>query len=149
MREDGTWSDWTSLEMLNPGSEGEGTEAGTEPVLSLGADGIQARVLTASGQTPANLKINLVAAGTSATDGKLKAALPLPPPPPPTAPRSSRPSSPGPNGVPRKSQANTTARRSAKLQAMYVHHTASSNKYTEKPRRPSRSAGSTTTTPRS
>ena len=135
VREDGTWSDWTSLEMLNPGSEGEGATAGTEPVLSLGADGIQARVLTASGQAPTNLKVNLVAAGTSATDGALKAATPA------ATSASSATSVDGaalkPSVITRKqwgateSQANTTARRSAKLQAMYVHHTASSNNYTE------------------
>ena len=133
VREDGTWSDWTSLEVLNPGSEGEGTQAGTEPLLSLGADGIQARVLTASGQTPENLKVNLVAAGTSATDGTLKAAT--------STATATATSAEGaalkPSVITRaqwgatESQANTTTRRSAKLQAMYVHHTASSNKYTE------------------
>ncbi|MFJ6417376.1 SH3 domain-containing protein [Paeniglutamicibacter sp. NPDC091659] len=131
VREDGTWSDWTSLEMLNPGSEGEGATAGTEPVLSLGADGIQARVLTASGQAPANLEVNLVAAGTSATDGALTAAAST------SASTSADGAALKPSVITRKqwgareTQANTTARRSAKLQAMYVHHTASSNNYTE------------------
>ncbi|GAA1499078.1 SH3 domain-containing protein [Paeniglutamicibacter kerguelensis] len=132
LREDGTWSEWTSLEVLNPGSEGEGTEAGTEPVLSLSADGIQARVLTASGETPADLKINLVAAGTLVTDSKPKA----------TTAASTGTSVDGAALKPavitrsewgaKESQANTTTRRSAKLQAMYVHHTASKNTYTEK-----------------
>lgn len=134
VRENGEWSDWASLEVLNPGSEGEGTLAGTEPLLSLGADGIQARVLTASGRSPENLEVNLVSAGTSATDGVAKPATA-------TATTAAGTSADGaalrPAVITRaqwgatESQANTTARRSAKLQAMYVHHTASSNKYTE------------------
>ncbi|MGL3804603.1 SH3 domain-containing protein [Paeniglutamicibacter sp. R2-26] len=139
VRENGEWSDWTSLEVLNPGSEGEGTLAGTEPLLSLGADGIQARVLTDSGLAPQNLEVNLVSAGTSATDGTARAATATATATPmaDAAATSSDGAALRPAVITRaqwgatESQANTTTRRSAKLQAMYVHHTASSNKYTE------------------
>ena len=78
VREDGEWSGWMSLEVLSGGA-GEGTgpgaaKAGTDPVLTLGADGVQARVLTATGAAPANLSISLVTPGTATTDGGLEPA---------------------------------------------------------------------------
>ncbi|GER22224.1 hypothetical protein NCCP1664_07210 [Zafaria cholistanensis] len=171
VREDGEWSGWMSLEVL-PGSTGEGpgsrtAKAGTDPVLTLGADGVQARVLTATGQAPADLSISLVSAGTAATDGRLEPA--------PAGTAVAVPAGTGNAGTgtvtalpasyavsasaastaldaklpasvdgaalrpalvtraqwgANESQSDTTDRRSLRLKAMYVHHTASSNNYT-------------------
>ncbi|GAA3667496.1 hypothetical protein GCM10023081_02740 [Arthrobacter ginkgonis] len=183
VREDGEWSEWASLEVLSggPGDEpGSGAaKVGTDPFLTLGADGVQARVLTVTGAAPADLSISLVSAGTAATDGDLEpapagtpaagtavaapagdgivgagttaAAQPASYLTPATAASATAASTTLNASLPasvngaalrpaivtraqwgaNESQADTTDRRSLRLKAMYVHHTASSNNYTK------------------
>ena len=130
IREDGRWGEWTTL----PASEGlaDSERTGTEPIASAGADGIQARVRTVSGEAPSGLRIELIDAGDSAADASAVS---------PSAPAASASAANGyeikPTVVTRKGWgADEKLRRgwgtpdqSAVLNAMYVHHTVSSNSY--------------------
>ncbi len=135
VRENGEWTPWTALEIPEVG-EDSGTTGrdGTSPLLSNGADAVQARVLTATGQAPEDLKIDLVNGGTAPAP-RVEAS----------ASAQSAVYRPGsvagdvlrPSGIVTRAQwgadeskADTTPSRSVKLQAMYIHHTASSNSYT-------------------
>lgn len=130
IREDGTWGEWTSL----PASENlaVSARAGTEPIASAGADGIQARVRTLSGTAPSGMRVELIDAGASAADA---AAVSV------AAPAGAAAAANGyeikPAVVTRKKWgADESLRRgwgtpdqSAVLNAMYVHHTVNSNSY--------------------
>ncbi len=95
VRENGTWSAWESLPVIDEGPDA-GTEeyerssgrVGTSPLVSDGADGVQVRVDTADGTAPEGLELSLIDPGTSAADG----SAPGRPPPwaPPTPQRRSR-----------------------------------------------------------
>ena len=50
--------------------------AGTEPLITLEADAVQARIHTESGVAPEGLEISLIDPGHSATDGQLEPASP-------------------------------------------------------------------------
>ncbi|GHG43607.1 hypothetical protein GCM10011331_01080 [Flavimobilis marinus] len=128
VREQGEWTDWTELEVENTGVEGE--RAGTSPVLSAGADGIQARVRTHSGRAPAGLQIDLVDPGSSRADGARAGG-------PAATANAATGYEIAPQVVTRaqwgadESKAGSWPQLSAGLSAMYVHHTAGTNSYTE------------------
>ncbi|MGO1182525.1 MAG: N-acetylmuramoyl-L-alanine amidase [Micrococcaceae bacterium] len=76
VREGGEWSDWNELE-IHPIDRESGvtvTKQGTEPLLTNGADAIQARVLTESGYVPGGLEVTVIDPGKSPTDGQLDPA---------------------------------------------------------------------------
>ncbi len=84
VREHGRWGSWQALGVEDAGPDPDTAEgrraaatAGSDPLLSDGADGVQVVVHTASGQAPAGLKVDLIDAGTSAADGE-KPATPTP-----------------------------------------------------------------------
>ncbi len=128
VREGGEWTDWTELEVENTGVEGE--RAGTSPILSAGADGIQARVRTASGNAPAGLQIDLVDPGSSRADGAQAAG-------PAATANAATGYEIAPKVITRaqwgadESKAGSWPQLSAGLSAMYVHHTAGTNSYSE------------------
>ncbi len=82
LREKGAWSDWRSLPPADGGgpdagtAEARGARAGTDPLLTDGADGVQVQVTTTSGSAPAGLKVQTVDPGTSAADGSAALASP-------------------------------------------------------------------------
>lgn len=130
VHEDGAWGDWQSLEATDVGVPGE--RGGTEPIVTSGADGIQARVRTESGQAPSGLRIELVDPGTSRADAHAAASA---------EPAATAAAADGyeiaPHVVTRaawgadESLASAWPDVSADLKAIYVHHTAGTNSYTE------------------
>ena len=67
VREDATWSEWYVLAANEEGPDANTAEAresrhrtGTDPLLTGGADGVQVRVDTPSGNAPAGLQVSLV-----------------------------------------------------------------------------------------
>ena len=132
VREAGEWTPWTTLEIpeLDTASDGSGARAGTEPLITLGADAVQARVLTANGEAPKDVRVDLVNGGTAAATAPVAKTAAY-------RPVSVQGVALQPTGIVTRAQwgadekkADTTTRRSVRLQAMYVHHTASSNNYT-------------------
>ncbi len=84
LREQGRWGSWQTLGVEDAGPDPDTAEgrraaatAGSDPLLSDGADGVQVVVHTATGKAPAGLKVDLINAGTSAADGE-PAAAPAP-----------------------------------------------------------------------
>ena len=75
LREKGVWSDWRVLPPGDGGGADPGTaearaaRPGTDPLLTDGADGVQVRVTSRSGQAPAGMKVQTVDPGTSPADG--------------------------------------------------------------------------------
>ncbi len=71
LRERGAWSGWTDLELAEgpDGEDGQTVRAGTEPLTTTGADGVQARIVTADGVLPGHPQIELVDPGDSTADG--------------------------------------------------------------------------------
>ncbi|MDI3331010.1 MAG: S-layer homology domain-containing protein [Micrococcus sp.] len=172
VREDGAWTDWSSLE-VHDGDERPGADrTGTEPLVTSGADAVQARVSTVDGEVPEGLQVDIINPGVAETDGKLNPASPAPAQLPqaeePTAAPASAPSSGTAAFVPALHQqqglltgsaaARTVAtnadvlkpaivtraqwganesvvqdwgRPSTNLKALYIHHTAGSNNYTQ------------------
>ncbi len=130
LHEDGAWSDWRAL-----GLDGVVTEegrTGTEPITSAGADGVQVRVRTADGETPAGLKVDVVDPGTSAADATVGTDQ---------APAASANAATGreirPSIVSRKGGGADESLRgswstvSGQLDAIFVHHTAGTNSYSK------------------
>ncbi|WP_229243854.1 N-acetylmuramoyl-L-alanine amidase [Cellulosimicrobium marinum] len=125
---DGSWSDWTPLEVEDLGMAGE--RPGTAPVVTGGSEGIQARVVTESGDTPDGARIDLVDPGTSAADGRATGR-----------PAASADAATGdelrPAIVTRaqwgadESRGSAWPDVSAQLKAMFVHHTAGTNSYSK------------------
>jgi len=137
LHEDGAWSPWTLVEVSDDVDDAELEAAGrvprdgTEPLTSTGADGVQARVLTADGRVPAHLAVELVDPGEGSGDDAL-ATLPLS-----TARAATATSSVlEPTVVTREqwgadeSLASSWENYSNGLKALYVHHTAGTNSYT-------------------
>jgi len=128
--EDGTWSGWTDLDVDDTGVPGE--RPGTDPLITGGADGVQVRILTADGMAPADVRVDVIDPGTQAADATVAADA---------APAASAQASTGyeiqPKIVTRKQwgaderRASSWPEVSARLQAMYVHHTAGTNGYTK------------------
>jgi hypothetical protein len=77
------WSRWRELELddvasaprgaLQPGDDGAGTRAGTEPLYSGPSSGVQVRVDVVSGGLPEDLRVDLVDPGASAADSSVVA----------------------------------------------------------------------------
>ncbi len=140
VREDGRWTEWQSLgvdggggDEADPGAGIEGARAGTEPFMTTGADGVQLRVRTADGGPPAGLRVDLVDPGTSPADANVGAD---------TGPASSANAGTGfeirPDKMLSRKQwgADESLRSSwpevsGRLKAVYVHHTAGTNSYSE------------------
>ncbi|MGP7960766.1 N-acetylmuramoyl-L-alanine amidase [Sanguibacter sp. A247] len=131
IREDGEWSDWVSLpvsEELAPSAR-----AGSEPLVTAGADGVQARVRTASGREPSGLRIDLIDAGTSRADANVGTTSAMA-----TAAAASG-SILKPSIITRAQWGADESLRStwgpqdqsSKLAAMYVHHTVNRNDYSK------------------
>ena len=132
VREAGTWSEWQVLAANEDGPDANTTEgqasrhrAGTSPLLTGMADGVQVRVDTADGIAPAGLQVSLIDPGTSPGDAALDAAMPA---------AMASADTTAPAMVTRaqwgadESLAKPTLR-NATLKVMFVHHTATSNTY--------------------
>lgn len=129
VRESGTWSDWQSVGIEQV--QVPGARAGTEPFVTTGADGVQARARTTSGRPPSGMRVDVIDPGTSRADAGVGAS---------TAPAASADAATGaeikPSLVSRRqwgadeSLAGEWRETSGELKAMYVHHTAGTNSYT-------------------
>jgi hypothetical protein len=71
------WAEWHTLGVEDAGPDANTAEgraaaatAGSDPLLTDGADGVQVVVHTSTGRAPAGLKVDLIDAGTSAADGE-------------------------------------------------------------------------------
>ena len=140
VREDGAWTDWQSLgidgdaqdDLDTSSAEFADARAGTEPLVSTGADGVQVRVRTADGAPPPDLQADLVDPGTSAADAAVG--------------DDSRPAASADAGTGMEIRPKLVSRAawgadeslggswpeySKKLKAIYVHHTAGTNSYKE------------------
>lgn len=76
VREQGEWSEWHDLEVhaVDDEMRAISPRTGTEPLITLEADAVQARVHTRSGVAPEGLEVSLIDPGESATDGQLEPA---------------------------------------------------------------------------
>jgi putative cell wall-binding protein len=84
VREQGRWSAWTPLETDGDGPDAGSPDAvqaslsaapaGTAPLLTAGADGVQVRVDTPTGAAPPGLAVDLVDGGRSDADGAAQGA---------------------------------------------------------------------------
>jgi len=124
VHESGDWSEWFELGVVDNGDTS--ARVGSEPVLAPDADGVQARVETTTGRVPADLRIDLVEPGAAATT--MGAAA--------TASPAATGDEVRPAIVTRAQWGANESKvrdssRSQSLQAMYVHHTAGSNTYTQ------------------
>lgn len=128
VRERGTWRAWQSVGVEPDGFDGG--RAGTEPFVTTGADAVQARVRTASGDLPEDLRVDVIDPGSTAADATVGATA---------APAASAQAATGyeikPRTVSRRgwgadeSLASPWPELSGDLQALYVHHTAGTNSY--------------------
>src|SRR5699024_9012832 len=68
VREQGKWSEWHDLEVhaTDEDMKAHSPRAGTEPLITLKADAVQARVHTRSGKAPKGLEVSLIDPGESA-----------------------------------------------------------------------------------
>ena len=154
IRENGQWSEWNYMAVYPETENEESTKTGSEPLLTNGADAVKVQVFTTSGKPPANLKVNLINPGVASTDSNIaeqvKDATPI------VAQRTSSYSSL--NGDPVVNLASsitpatadsikpaivtrsawganeslvTPSAQSSKLSALYLHHTAGTNNYTQ------------------
>ncbi|GAA2234826.1 hypothetical protein GCM10010401_03330 [Rarobacter faecitabidus] len=134
IRENGTWSAWTQLPVSdNPDVNLEGDvtpRGGTEPLTSVGADGIQVRISTADGTVPAGTEIELIDPHVTAMDAQL------------TSPGGSVAQAADNRDV-LKPKVITRSQWGAKeslggawnetsngIKSIYIHHTAGANSYT-------------------
>ncbi|WP_402466799.1 N-acetylmuramoyl-L-alanine amidase [Isoptericola aurantiacus] len=130
LREDGEWTEWRALGL--DGVVVEDGRTGTEPVTTSGADGIQVRVLTASGAAPEALRVDVVDPGTSGADATVGES---------PSPAASADAATGreivPNIVTRSQWGADESLRgswpevSGRLDAIFVHHTAGTNSYSK------------------
>lgn len=132
IREGGEWSEWVALPVGENLAVSD--RAGTEPLVSVGADGVQARVRTVSGREPAGLRIDLVDAGSSRADAAVGTTGALA-----TASAATgaalRPKvvTRAEWGADEKLRSSWNPQdQSARLAAMYVHHTVNRNDYAQK-----------------
>ncbi len=132
VREAGTWGEWNVLTANDDGPDANTTEgqasrhrAGTSPLLTGMADGVQVRVDTANGTAPAGLQVSLIDPGTSPGDAALDAVLP-------PAMASADTNAPAMITRAQWGADETLAKpteRNATLKVMFVHHTATTNSY--------------------
>ena len=130
IREGGTWSPWTELEINDVGVSGE--RPGTDPLTTSGADGIQVRVVTKDGSAPKDVQVDVVDPGSSAADATAGSTA---------RPLASADAATGYENKPTivtragwgadESLSSSWPDVSAHLDAMYVHHTAGTNSYTK------------------
>ncbi|RHA38899.1 N-acetylmuramoyl-L-alanine amidase [Cellulomonas rhizosphaerae] len=142
VRESGVWTPWQSLELVDAGVPGE--RPGTEPLISSGADAAQVRVATDNGAVePAGLRLDVVETPDDPGTAALT-ATPTPTASTPLAPPAAAVSRTGSSGdvirpaIVTRAQWGANEKRgrawsevSAKLSAMYLHHTAGTNSYTK------------------
>jgi len=132
VRQGGTWSEWQVLDANEDSPDTQSAEnrtskhrEGTEPLLTSTADGVQVRLDTADGSTPAGLQVSMVDPGTSAGDAALDTA-------PPAATANAETGAPA---VVTRAQWGADesiakpALRNSNVKVMFVHHTATSNTY--------------------
>lgn len=132
VREAGTWGEWNVLAVNEDGPDANTTEgqasrhrAGTSPLLTGMADGVQVRVDTANGIAPAGLQVSLIDPGTSPGDAALDAVMPA-------AMASAATTAPAMITRAQWGADETLAKptlRNATLKVMFVHHTATTNAY--------------------
>jgi hypothetical protein len=137
---DGRWSDWLPLEVDEPSAADPGTEKGavrgsTDPLWVGESDGVQARLLPASGQParplPAGLRVDLIDPGAEPAPQPAPAAYTAPI----TAATAAVPPRPAPRAVSRRgwnadeSIVEDAPSYSSDVQVMFVHHTAGTNNY--------------------
>jgi uncharacterized protein with LGFP repeats len=134
VRSDGRWSSWTELEPMDAGPdagtpEGRAARGGTEPLSVDESDGVQVRVSSPSGRGARDMRVDLVDPGESAADADVGGR------PQPYDVASAETSMP--DIITRQEWgADETLRRgspdySSTVKVAYVHHTASTNDYTE------------------
>lgn len=156
LHENGEWTEWNDLLLIADRVESESDRTGTDPILTNGADGYQVEVITASGNQPSGLEVNLINPGVGSLDDQVvdkaqeiaetprgtRAAAVIDlatgqAPAEQTATLSAASvSSLRPTIVTRASwgadeSLARTSSQNARLSAMYLHHTASSNNYTK------------------
>ncbi len=132
VRETGTWSEWQALGGNDDTPDADSAEAlgskrraGTEPLLTGGADGVQVRVDTADGRAPADLQVSLVDPGTSPGDAALDAGTPA-------AVASAETGAPALITRAQWGADESIAKpvlRNSNIKVMFVHHTATTNSY--------------------
>ncbi|WP_051510547.1 SpoIID/LytB domain-containing protein [Intrasporangium oryzae] len=126
-----TWGAWQTLGLSDSGPDPGTQEArrarvGTEPVIAPEADGIDIRVASTTGVAPAQLRADLIDSGASPSDSRLGAV-----------PGSAVAAVPRPTIITRSQWGADESLRScdptpvARFKAAVVHHTVSSNSYTE------------------
>jgi hypothetical protein len=130
--EDGTWTDWTRLELMDEGpdagtEEFERARVGTTPLLTSGADGVEARLSNGDAPAPLDAQLELVDGNDSPGDASLGGSLPM---------ASAQASAELPSIVSRaswgadESLRNGSASYSSTIKVGVVHHTASTSSYT-------------------
>lgn len=147
LHEEQGWTSWHELGLVEEGVAPTAERTGTDPLLTNGADGYQVEVHTASGEAPAGLEVNVIDPGHGALDARLPAlaakaseaaatttqdvAAPVQ-----EGVQSSTATALQPAVVTRQAWgANPDAVSdsipvNARVSAMYIHHTATSNDYT-------------------
>ena len=134
VRESGAWTPWQELDVVDAGVAGE--RPGTEPIVSSGADAAQVRVATADGEAQvAGLRLDVVDDGTATPEPATTTTTTTP---------STAVTAKGATGdvirpsIVTRAQWGANEKRgsawpevSAKLSAMYLHHTAGTNSYTK------------------
>jgi peptidoglycan hydrolase-like protein with peptidoglycan-binding domain len=132
VKEASGWTEWEQLDTAEEGpdpSSGEAARArvGTAPLVTPGATGIQVRVDTATGATPADLKVTTIDPGISSADDDLTRPIPA---------SSASAAALQPTiitraqwGADESLRGSTTL--SSTVKAIMIHHTAGSNSYTQ------------------
>lgn len=134
VRENGQWTDWAELpvseHLPDPGTEeAEGVRYATEPLVTNGADAVQVRIDTPTGEVPADTQLAMLDNPLTPEDASVGvSSVPL---------ASAQASYPRPRVISRAEWgANESLRRgspsySSTLKVGFVHHVVSSNNYTE------------------
>lgn len=132
VRESSGWTSWQALTVPDGGPDATTGEAatarvGTAPLVTPGATAIQVRVDTATGATPADLRVTTIDPGTSPADDDLNR-------PAPAASAAAAALQPtiitrAQWGADESLRGSTTL--SSTIKAITIHHTASTNDYTQ------------------
>jgi hypothetical protein len=134
VREDGRWSGWETLDAIDSTDPTQRTDGvaedriGTEPLLTNGSDGVQVRVDTPDGRVPRDLRAELIDPGSSPADVSLT----------PKRARSTAAAEVAQPVIISRAQWGADERLrsgspsyNATIKVGVVHHTASTNSYTE------------------
>jgi hypothetical protein len=132
VNEDSGWTPWETLAISDEGPDPTAPEAararvGTTPLVSGGATGIQARVDSATGVTPADLLVTTIDPGTSPADDDLTSAAPA---------GSASAAARQPTIITRARWGADETLRSgmtlnSSVKSITIHHTAGTNSYTQ------------------